>query len=140
MMRKATERNCDFDKPESPIERIIRGLTIALDGANAENDFFEDIRRSIKEDLDFTRYELKNRKLRTMYAAELAKATADKALVFFEFNKNGVATEIKIDGMYTNHVSAISAGEKSRHDVKRAVEEWVEKEAQKCGQKAKVAG
>ncbi len=96
MMRKATERNCDFDKPESPIERIIRGLTIALDGANAENDFFEDIRRSIKEDLDFTRYELKNRKLRTMYAAELAKATADKALVFLNLIKTALRQKSKL--------------------------------------------
>ena len=136
-MGKVTARNCDFDKPETAIERIIRGLTIALSGAEKENDFFEDIRKSIKEDLDFTRYELKNRKLRTMYAAELAKATADKAFVFFEFNKNDVATEIQIDGMYTNHVSAISAGGKSRRDVKRAVEEWAKKEAQAHGEKAK---
>lgn len=119
-MGKATKM-CDFDPPEPPIERIIRGLKIAMDGANA---------------LDFTVYERECRKLRTKYETELAKATKNKAFVYFNFNENGVATEIEISGIFTNHVSSISV-EKSRADIKRAVEEWAEMEAQKRGEKAK---
>lgn len=125
---------CDFDRPESPTEMIVRGLKIALSGAKKENDFFEDVKKSIQEDLAFTIWEMENRKLRTKYESELVKATKNKAFIFFKF-KSGVATEIEISGLYANHVSAI--GNEIRTDIKRAVKEWVEMEAQARGEKAK---
>lgn len=135
VMGKAT-KVCDFDLPETPIERIIRGLKIALAGANAEDDSFEDVRNSIKDDLDFAFYELKCRKFRTKYKDELTPATRNNAIVYFNFDDD-IATEIEISGNYTNYVSPISTGKKRRHDIKRAVEQWLKKEAQAHGEKAK---
>ena len=89
MMGKAT-KVCDFDLPETPIERIIRGLKIALDGAKSENDFFEDVKKSIKDDLEFTIYEMKCRKLRKKYEVELDAAIRKNAIVYFNFKKDFV--------------------------------------------------
>ena len=42
--------DCDFDSPESPTDRIVRGITIALDGAEAaikagiDNDFVKELK------------------------------------------------------------------------------------------------
>lgn len=126
-MGKAT-KVCDFDLPETPIERIIRGLKIALDGAKSENDFFEDVKKSIKDDLEFTIYEMKCRKLRKKYEVELDAAIRKNAIVYFNFKKD--ITEIEIWGNYTNHVSVISDRNKS-DDIKKAVEEWLRKELRK---------
>ena len=122
------EKACDFDPPETPVERIVRGLKIALDGARAEDDSFEDVRNSIKDDLDFAFYELKCRKFRAMYKDELTPATRNNAIVYFNFDDDDIATEIEISGNYTNYVSPISTGKKRSHDIKRAVNEWLRKE------------
>ena len=52
-MGKATAKNCDFDPPETPVERIVRGLKIALEGEKAAikagkgNDFTKQLEEMI---------------------------------------------------------------------------------------------
>lgn len=66
-------RKCDFDLPEKPTERIIRGLTIALEGEKAATKAGNgnDYQKQIEEMIFCVKAAETMRALRTKYAKDI---------------------------------------------------------------------
>ena len=130
---------CDFDRPESPVERIVRGLKIALDGEKAAikagkgNDFTKQLKEMIfcAQDAETMR------NLEAKYAAEIKTIKNYGGEVHFDFRADPTkpkAVEIEyIKDKVTNTYPD------QKFLVKEAAK-FAKKEAGRRGQKAKIRG
>lgn len=98
-MRKATAKNCDFDPPEAPVERIVRGLTIALEGEKAAikagkgNDFTKQL-----EEMIFCAQAAEYmRNVEAKYKTEIKTIEGNGGEVNFIFGDDPTRAEIEIE-------------------------------------------
>ncbi len=139
MMEKVTARNCDFDRPETPIEKIIRGLKIALEGEKAAikagngNDFTQQI-----EEMIFCVQAAETmRTLKAKYATEIKIIEANGGEVDFNFGDDPTRPETTEIEYVKDKVTNTYPDPKFL--VKEAAK-FAKKEAGRRGQKAKIAG
>lgn len=145
-MGKVTARNCDFDKPETPTEMIIRGLTIALRGAEKEAteryavNWVDDISKMITSVKACHKQMENERRAEEKYAKELAPAVKSDTYIRFEFDERvepWVPRKLIIESSFPAEYELDP--KTLRKSVQNGVEDWMRKE-KRNGKKAKNGG
>lgn len=138
-MGKATKM-CDFDPPEPPVERIVRGLKIALEGEKAAikagngNDFTQQI-----EEMIFCVQAAETmRALNAKYATEIEAIESHGGEVEFVIVTDPQKPDsIKIEFVNDNITNKYPF---NPHFLKKEAAKFAKKEVQKLGEKAKNDG
>ena len=144
VMGKATKM-CDFDKPETPTEMIIRGLTIALRGAEEEAkeryavNWVDDISKMITSVKACHKQMQNERRAEEKYAKELAPAVfKSDTYIRFEFDESvepWVPRKLIIESSFPAEYELDP--KTLRKSVKKGVEDWMRKE-KRNGKKTKI--
>ena len=133
------EKACDFDPPETPVERIVRGLKIALDGEKAAikagkgNDFT----KQLEEMIFCVQAAETMRMLRTKYENDIKVIESHGGEVDFVFETDPQKpVAIRIEYINDNIANKYPFNP-HLHFLKKEAAKIAKKEAQKRGEKAK---